>query len=166
MGEVLQISQFSPGRITLIEGFTDFDSIVRICETYERELPLATEREQKYLKLALSSLYLRLFRSFFELGILNKLDPSRTDYEDYLKRVYFNPDGYWNLCLEATDAFEVLSEADRSLRELVLLSYADQTNAGMQIALANKEVDLLRLQEAQAQTERELAATREELDRL
>src|SRR5205807_9934002 len=99
-------------------------------------------------------------------GILNKMDPTRTDYHDYLKSVYFNSDGYWNLYLEATDAFENLGEADRSLREIVLLSYADQTNAGMQIALANKEVELLRRQEAQAQTERELAATREELDRI
>ena len=143
-----------------------FDGIVSTCEAYEDQLPLATEREQKYIRLALSSLYLRLFRASFELGVLTKLDPSRTDYEHYLRSVYFNPDGYWNLCLEARDAFKDLSEADRSLREIVLLSYADQTNAGMQIALANKEVELLRRQEALAQTERELAVTREELDRI
>src|SRR3989454_10197020 len=150
----------------LTDAPRNFDAIIKVCETYEYELPLAMEPEQKHIKLALSSLYVRLFRACFELGILNKLDPTRTDYHDYLRSVYFNTDGYWNLYLEATDAFRDLSEADRSLREIVLLSYADQTNAGMQIALANKEVELLRWQDAQAQTERELAATREELDRI
>src|SRR5436190_13247510 len=154
------------GLATQRAGTIDFDAIVSTCEVYEDQLPLATEREQKYIRLALSSLYLRLFRASFELGVLTKLDPSRTDYEHYLRRVYFNTDGYWNLYLEATDAFKDLSDADRSLRELVLLSYADQTNAGMQIALANKEVELLRRQDAQAQTERQLAVTREELDRI
>ena len=64
------------------------------------------------------------------------LDSTRTDYHDYLQSVYFNPDGYWNLYLEATDAFRDLSEPDRSLREIILRSYADQTNAGMVIQLA------------------------------
>src|SRR2546425_4309784 len=147
---------------TLTNSCSDFSAVMSLCHTYEHELPLASEREGKFLKLALSSLYLRLFRSCFELGILNKLDPTRTDYQDYLTRVYFNSDGYWNLSLDAFDAFKDLSESERSLRELVLLSYADQTSAGMQIALANKEVELLRRQEAMAQTERELAVTRDE----
>ncbi|MEK6280897.1 MAG: glycosyltransferase [Acidobacteriota bacterium] len=154
------------GLPTLSDDGPDFDAVIRICETYEQELSVASEGERRFIKLALSSLYLRLFRLSFELGILTKLDPTRTDYEHYLRSVYFNPDGYWSLWLEATDAFKDLSEADRSLREIVLLSYADQTNAGMQIALANKEVELLRGREAQAQTERELVETREELDRI
>lgn len=166
----VRYSKFRSSSLVGLPRLTDaprnFDAIIKLCETYEYELPLAMAPEQKYIKLALSSLYVRLFRACFELGILNKLDPTRTDYHDYLKSVYFNTDGYWNLYLEATDAFEDLSEADRSLRELVLLSYADQTNAGMQIALANKEVELLRRQEAQAQTERELVVVREELDRI
>src|SRR5437660_2213503 len=115
----------------------DFDAISSTCEAYEDQIPLAAEPEQKYIKLALSSLYLRLFRASFEFGVLTKLDPTGADYEQYLRGVYFNTDGDWNLYLEATDAFEDLSQADRSLREIVLLSYADQTNAGMHIALAN-----------------------------
>jgi glycosyltransferase involved in cell wall biosynthesis len=150
----------------LTDAPRNFDAIIKVCETYEYELPLAMEAEQKYIKLALSSLYVRLFRACFELGILNKLDPTRTDYHDYLKSVYFNSDGYWNLYLEATDAFRDLSEPDRSLREIILRSYADQTNAGMEIALTNKEVESLRRNEALAQTERELADARRELDRL
>ncbi len=148
----------------LTDASRNFDAIIKVCETYEYELPLAMEPEQRYIKLALSSLYVRLFRACFELGILNKLDPTRTDYHDYLQSVYFNPDGYWNLYLEATDAFRDLSEPDRSLREIILRSYADQTNAGMVIALTNKEVELLRRNETLAQTERELAVTREELE--
>src|SRR6266496_1277180 len=132
------------GPATQRVGTIDFDAIISTCEAYEDHLLLATEQEQTYLKLALSSLYLRLFRSFFELGILTKLDANRTDYQEYLRTAYFNPDGFWDLYLEATDAFKNLSEADRALRETVLLSYADQTYAGMQIALANKEVELLR----------------------
>ncbi len=150
----------------LTDAPRNFDAIIKVCETYEYELPLAMEPEQKYIKLALSSLYVRLFRACFELGILNKLDPTRTDYHDYLKSVYFNSDGYWNLYLEATDAFRDLSEPDRNLREIILRSYADQTHAGMQIALTNKEVELLRRNEVLAQTERELADTRRELERL
>src|SRR5438552_15264484 len=149
----------------LTDAPRNFDAIIKVCETYEYELPLAMEPEQKYIKLALSSLYVRLFRACFELGVLTKLDPTRTDYHDYLKSVYFNSDGYWNLYLEATDAFRDLSEPDRSLREIILRSYADQTNAGMEIALTNKEVEFLRRNEALAQTERELADARSELDR-
>jgi len=144
---------------------TNFDAIIRLCETYEHELSRGNDREREYIELGLSSLYLRLFKSFYELGILIKLDPTQTGYEDYLKTVYFNSDGYWDLCLDAFDAFKDLSETERSLRELILLSYADQTPAGKQIALANKEVELLREREARAQTERELVKTREELDR-
>src|SRR5256712_13618534 len=149
----------------LTDAPRNFDAIIKVCETYEYELPLAMEPEQKYIKLALSSLYVRLFRACFELGVLTKLDPTRTDYHDYLKSVYFNSDGYWNLYLEATDAFRDLSEPDRSLREIILRSYADQTNAGMEIALTNKEVEFLRRNEALAQTERELADARRELNR-
>src|SRR2546421_2864757 len=65
-------------------GTIDFDAIISTCEAYETQLPLASDREQKYIKLALSSLYLRLFRASFELGVLTKLDPSRADYEHYL----------------------------------------------------------------------------------
>jgi glycosyltransferase involved in cell wall biosynthesis len=144
----------------------DFDAIIKSCEAYEHELPLATAPQQKYIKLALSSLYLRLFRSFFELGILTKLEPARTDYNEYLRTVYFNPDGFWNLYLEATNAFKDLSEPDRALREMILLSYADQTHAGVQIALTNKEVELLRTREERTQAERECAIAREELDRI
>ena len=147
-------------------GTIDFDAIISTCEAYEEHLQLVTDREQKYIKLALSSLYLRLFKASFELGILAKFDPSRTDFEHYLRSVYFNPDGYWNLYLEATDAFKDLSEADRALRETVLLSYADQTHAGIQIALANKEVELLRSREAQGQAECEHARALNELERL
>src|SRR5437660_6197419 len=147
-------------------GTIHFDAIISTCEAYEEHLQLVTDREQKYIKLALSSLYLRLFKASFELGILAKLDPSRTDFEDYLRSVYFNPDGYWNLYLDATDAFKDLSEAERALLETVLLSYADQTHAGIQIALANKEVELLRSREAQGQAECEYAMALNELERL
>src|SRR6185436_731879 len=54
---------------TLNAGKT-FEAVIKLCEAYERELPNAMAREQRYIKLALSSIYSRLFRVFFELGML------------------------------------------------------------------------------------------------
>lgn len=159
-------SKFRSSRLAKIpalsQGCTDCDAIIKICETYEQELPLSIGRERRFIKLALSSLYSRLFRSFFELGILKKLDPDGTDYKDYLTKTYFDSDGYWNTYLETFDAFKDLKEADRDFRERVLLSYIAKTSAEMHVALVDRDPQLALL----AQTKRELATSRTALGRI
>jgi hypothetical protein len=159
-------SKFRSSRLAklpvLSQGCTDLDTVIRICETYEQELPLAIGRERRFIKLTLSSLYSRLFRTFFELGILQKLDPERTDYKDYLTKTYFDSDGYWNTYLESFDAFKGFGEADREFRETLLLSYVAKTSAEMHVTLVGGDPQLA----LQEKIKREQAASRTLLGRI
>lgn len=143
---------------TLTEGHTDFDAVIRLCETYERELPNAMAREQRYLRLALSSIYSRLFRVFLEFGMLNKLEPDNQDYKEYLAKVYFDSGGFWDTYIQAFDTYKDLSESDRLFREGVLINQSLLTRGQMHLGIVDGSPELVQ--------SRELVLARKELDRI
>jgi glycosyltransferase involved in cell wall biosynthesis len=155
-------SKFRESRLsklpTLTEQRIDFDTVIRLCESYEKELTTALRRERQYIKMALSSLYARLFLAFYELGILKKLEPDNQDYSDYLAKVYFDAGGFWDSYLQASDRFRDLSESDRRFRESLLLNQCLLTRAEMHLALTDSAPELVQ--------NRELALARKELDRI
>jgi hypothetical protein len=115
-------------------------------------------REQRYIKLALSSIYSRLFRVFVELGMLNKLEPDNSDYKDYLAKVYFDAGGFWDSYIQAFNNFKDLSESDRLLREGLLGNQCLLTRGEMHLGLVDSAPELVQ--------SRELVLARKELDRI
>jgi glycosyltransferase involved in cell wall biosynthesis len=143
---------------TLNGSHTDFDAVIKLCESYERALPNAMAREQRYIKLALSSIYSRLFRVFLEIGMLNKLEPDNQDYKEYLSKVYFDAGGFWDCYIQAFDTYKDLSESDRLFRESVLINQCLLTRGQMQLGIVDGSPELVQ--------SRELVLARKELDRI